>query len=292
MMEEAEITGEHRGAEEDSASQNADVSEVIRCAERYISAGEFSDALERLMEAKRSQPDNVYIQAIIERAESLRKEAKRLVSDSKKLQSGSQAGSNRYLSVTVGNQYKEGVRKDVEEPEAEEEGVEARVSQLTVVAWKLFEQGSYESAFQSLMKAYMLDPTSPSVLECEKTLLPAWEMLRRREMDPTPGASAQEPSPAPLTNGTSALKSSRRPGEEAGPEKSQQQNRLEELMRQKEIERREHERAMWREASRPPKKVGEIGSDDQPAGNPTPPSGEKKPPAGLFSRIKRNRLLG
>ena len=294
MMDEAGIAGDDRRADEDAASENAGVSEMIRYAERHILAGEYSVALERLMEAKRSQPGNVYIQAIIERVESLRKEARRLTSESKNLQSGSPAGSNRYLSVTVGNQYEEGVRTDAEEPLATEQGVEATVRHLTAVARELFEQGSYESAFQSLMKAYMLDPTSTSVLECEKTLLPAWDMLHKREMVSMPGASVQEPasSPTPLINGSSSPKPSRHPGEGAGPEKTQQQNRLEELMRQKEIERREHERAMWREASRPPKNVDGIGSEDQPAGNPALPPGDKKQPTGFFSRIKRNRLLG
>ncbi len=56
---------------------------------------------------------------------------------------------------------------------------EARVLQLTSAARQLMKLGLSEPAFESLMKAYLIDPLSPQVLSCEKTVLPAWELTRK-----------------------------------------------------------------------------------------------------------------
>ena len=68
--------------------------------------------------------------------------------------------------------------------------LQARVKRLTNVAINLFERGSYETAFDSLMKAYLLDPTSTYVMNCERTLLPAIELMRKRGTITSPATAS------------------------------------------------------------------------------------------------------
>jgi hypothetical protein len=66
-----------------------------------------------------------------------------------------------------------------------------------------------------------------------------------------------------------------------------EQRRLEILMRQKEQERKERERMMWREASKPPKVFGEDEVPDQQQ----PPAEGKIQSGSLFSRLKLGKFL-
>lgn len=94
-----------------------------------------------------------------------------------------------------------------------------RVFQLTATAQILARDGLLEPAFESLMRAYILDPGSPDVLACEKMVLPAYEQMKQSH----PGGG----SASPLTD----------------------EQRLLVLKAQKEAERRARERQLWEQAS-------------------------------------------
>ena len=74
-------------------------------------------------------------------------------------------------------------------PVAEENGLspqekETRILQLTSAAKQLLKLGLNEQAFESLMRAYLLDPMSSHVIACEKAVLPAWEIMQRQTFPP------------------------------------------------------------------------------------------------------------
>jgi hypothetical protein len=97
-------------------------------------------------------------------------------------------------------------------------------------------------------------------------------------------------------NGLSSFPpSSRRP--ESSTLSTQDSQRLEELKRQKEAERVERERAIWREASRLPRLLEEI-LEPVPPKEPEvlPPAAneqvEQKEPGGFFSKLRHGKFLG
>jgi hypothetical protein len=62
------------------------------------------------------------------------------------------------------------------------------------------------------------------------------------------------------------------------------------LKRKKEEERRERERAMWREASSAPRVPGTH--DEPPTPKATPQSGQQKPASTFLMKLKNGKLLG
>jgi hypothetical protein len=251
--------------------------EIIRAAEKFIQSQQYDLALRELATAQRVDPNNMYIKAIAERIHSLIQ--------------GDRTSSSRFLSVTVGKEFENGIK-----PEAPREvsPIEAQVQKLTAVASSHLRQGAYETAFETLFDAYLLDPCSPTVLESEKTLLPAIEMMRHRLRDVSP--SGRRPNPASEGLPSPAPTPAQAPSEES--------NRLHELMRRKEEERLSYERAKWREASAPPKPFEADGpvvapppviaeplisnmTLDQFLG-PEPPT-EPKPLRGFLSRFRRRK---
>jgi hypothetical protein len=100
----------------------------------------------------------------------------------------------RYLSVTVGNRFQGGIKgSDTDEPTSPEQ-TRLRIRELTETAHILLNRGLSESAFDTLMKAYLLDPLNPDVISAEKRVLPAWELAQRQKpatMNIDPGAAAQ-----------------------------------------------------------------------------------------------------
>jgi transposase len=77
---------------------------------------------------------------------------------------------------------------------------------------------------------------------------------------------------------------------------AQDSQRLEELKRQKEAERLERERAMWREASRLPRILEEMlepAPPKEPENSPPAPpeQGEQKEPGGFFSKLRHGKFL-
>jgi hypothetical protein len=165
--------------------------------------------------------------------------------------------------------------------------MKARVQRLVMVANNLFHRGSYETAFDSLMKAYLLDPTDPHVIACEQLLLPAWEMMRKRgtlgdseimkmngQLDAmlvSLNETRSAPKPAALT--------------QSEFQKTAEEIRIEKLRQKKETERAEKERAAFREASRPRTTVhAPIEQKPQPPASPAQ--------GGLFSKLRQGKFLG
>jgi hypothetical protein len=251
--------------------QSAATREVIRVAEKHINAREFDLAMEKLSMAQRMEPDNIYITAIVERIH-------RIVSES--------SNSGRFLGLTVGNEFEDGI-KPANEDARPPEGVDSQIRRLTSKASELMRQGAYETAFDSLMNAYFLDPVSPTLMESEKTLLPAIETMRRQKAGRTGsqiwGTLASLPPSVRRTDNPTL-----------SPEDSQ---RVEELMRKKEAERLERDRAIWREASRLPRILEEILEPVPPKDlEVSPPASpvqqdEQKEPGGFFSKLRHGKFL-
>jgi hypothetical protein len=247
--------------------QSPGTREIIRVAEKHIEAREFDLAMEKLSMAQRMEPDNIYITAIVERIH-------RIASES--------SNGGRFLGLTVGNEFEEGIKPSSEKTRPAE-GVDMLIRRLTSKATELIRQGAYETAFDSLMNAYLLDPVSPTLMESEKTLLPAIEMMRRQK---TGRGASQRMSglsffpPSERRTDTSTLS-------------AQDSERVEELKRQKEAERTEREREMWREASRVPRILGEILEPVPPKDleDSPPPADEEKEPGGFFSKLRRGKFL-
>jgi len=247
--------------------QSAATREIIRVAEKHIEAREFDLAMQKLSTAQRMEPDNIYITAIVERIH-------RLASES--------SSGGRFLALTVGNEFEDGIKPESERPRPTED-VDAQIRKLTSKASELIRRGAYETAFDSLMNAYFLDPVSPTLMESEKTLLPAIELMRKQK-------TGKEGSQRMM--GLSSLPpSGRRP--EGASLSAQDSQRLEELKRQKEAERMERERAMWREASRLPRILEEMlepvpPKDLEPS---PPPDPEAKESEGFFAKLRHGKFL-
>ena len=195
----------------------SNVSDIIRSAEKFLSEGRYDVALEQLSQARGLDPSNAYIDAIIVRAQNLRATQINPAQGWDPTLEGS-----RYLSVTIGKEFRGGIRP---EEAGSSEQIRLQIRQLTDTAAVLLNRGLSESAFDSLMKAYLLDPMNPDVIACETRVLPAWERVRQAH-----GAA----SPAGADGGSWS-----------------ETRRLSGLVRQKEEQRAEKERHAWRLASDP-----------------------------------------
>lgn len=247
--------------------QSAATREIIRVAEKYIDAREFDLAMQKLSVAQRMEPDNIYITAIVERIHRMAAES---------------SSGGRFLALTVGNEFEEGIKPEAEKARPAED-IDAQIRKLTTKASELIRRGAYETAFDSLMNAYFLDPVSPTLMESEKTLLPAIELMRRQK-------SGKEGSQR--MNGLPSLPpSARKP--DAGSLSAKDSQRLEELKRQKESERMERERAMWREASRLPRILEEILEPVPPKDldGPVPAADGEKESEGFFAKLRHGKFL-
>lgn len=252
---------------------NSGSSEIIRSAEKMIDARDYEQAMEQLSAAQRLDPENIYINAIIERIHQL---------------TASETGGGRLLTLTVGDEFDSGI-KPMGDSQRTGDDLDTRVKKLTSKASELVRRGAYETAFDSLMNAYLLDPVSPVVIETERTLLPAIEMMRKR-------GTIREGSQSQRLNPFGTLPpSGRRP--EASGLSPDDARRIEELKRQKESERLERERAMWREASRAPR-LSENPLEPEPPqhaaaeAEPAPAPEPEKEPAGFFAKLRLGKLLG
>ncbi|MGA9115352.1 MAG: hypothetical protein WB626_01090 [Bacteroidota bacterium] len=252
------------------------VAQLIRSAERFISLRKFHYAKDQLSLARTLDPRNSYIEAILQRVEALEL---RVAQD-----------PARYLAVTVGPEFNDGIRGkgDQASPLAPKE-LQARVRQLTSVAETFLDQESFDSAFDMLMKAYLLDPASPYVLMAERTVIPAW-FTHHRWSIPVPDDYRQylseerrEITMQQATEPQGKGGGVRVPDAETAAE---QESRLQALKLQKEMERRVREQEMWRKASEPPRV---YGPPEAPAEQPPPEkqAGDR----GLFARLKLGKFL-
>lgn len=166
----------------------APASELIRSAEKFIASGKLALAKEQLSIAQALDPNNSYIPAILDRLDILES---RVMANAPSMQD---QGGKRYLSVTVGSEFRNGIRPFGVEPQASAKEIQNRIRRLTSAAENFLENGAYKNAFESLMKAYLLDPLSPFVIACERTVLPAWEQARAGKRSPgvrDPGAEPE-----------------------------------------------------------------------------------------------------
>jgi hypothetical protein len=224
------------------------VSQFIRNAERLLAEEKFSMAMDQLIVAQQLDPENQYIRAIMERVVAL--------------QSKKGVPAPRPLGVTI-DKHPDPVPSDLQ-------GV---VKQLTETAVRYQQEGQLETAFNTLMKAYLMDPTSPFVLSAEKNVLPAWEMLRKKNatMEPVTARSAPAQADSPTV--------------QLDPVSIQ---RLQQLKEQRDQERRERERTLWREASNPPKFL-----DTEKSVPPPEPPGDtgSADEHGIFSKLRKKGLI-
>lgn len=164
-----------------SAAQPAgSASQYVRAAERYLLLEKFDMAMEQLAAAQQLEPNNQYILAVLERAQMLQHRGTLKDSEKKPDPGKTETQGHRYLSVTVGRQFDSGIRGMREDSPLSAQEVRLRVRQHVATAEALLSRGLSENAFESLMKAYLLDPLAPEVLACEKKVLPAWELTRNR----------------------------------------------------------------------------------------------------------------
>jgi hypothetical protein len=248
--------------------QSAATREIIRVAEKHIEAREFDLAMQKLSVAQRMEPDNMYITAIVERIHRIASET---------------TSGGRFLALTVGSEFEDGIKPESEKLHPAED-IDLQIRKLTLRATELIRRGAYETAFDSLMNAYFLDPVSPTLMESEKTLLPAIEMMRKQKT----GKEGSErmrglASLPPSARQTGTLSLS-----------AQDSQRLAELKRQKESERMDRERAMWREASRLPRILEEMLEPVPPKefmDEPPPAADDQKEPGGFFSKLRHGKFL-
>jgi len=278
-------------------------SHLIRSAEKLAASGRYDFAIEQLSVAQQLDPANKYIQAIIDRIRVMQNSPQ---DGSQKLEQLFNNSAQGQLAITVGPEFANGVKSADEESNLTPEDIHTKIRFLTNMANQYLESGSSEKAFHSLMKAYLLDPVSPYVVAAEKTILPAWESLRTRNYPPgveqrsvsesdkeivtTRGLDKESQLMSPLPFNDINPEPLPRPVRSL-PSTTDEQLRMEMLRQQKEQERVEKERAIWREASKPPK----IFGDDDPMNFPAPPKEEQQQPkphsGGLFSRLRLGKFL-
>ncbi len=184
--------------------------------------------------------------------------------------------------------------------------IEARVQRLTTVATNLFKRGSYQPAFESLMKAYLLDPTNPRVMDCEKTLLPALEVMRKGGLFASEGAQHEGGQNVQLARlltdrgaklaGTVddhavAAKNPAPVQLPPDPLHLLQQQRIEMLKRKAQQAKQEHEQQIWRDASKPPRVPKASQKEPPPTTETNPPSESQKIQGGLFSKFKQGKFF-
>lgn len=245
---------------------SAGVSQLIRIAEKYMASGRYALALEQLAMAHELDPGNQYIDAVTERAKVLSDTDRRNVPPPAGIRVSAGDDAGRYLSVTVGKQFTQGVRAVEEEIPMNSKELQRRVHELTDTAQILLNRGLSQSAFETLMKAYLLDPLNPEVVSCEQRVLPAWENFRRqRRIAP--------PIPSTLDSSSHDSQSDLR--------------RLEVLKRQRELEQLERERALWRKASSPSSSLPPGGA--KPSAAPASPSPKEKKDdhSGFFKALRK-----
>ncbi len=133
---------------------------LISAAEKNIEECRFADALDHLAAAEQIDPHNRSVRMIKELVKSLMANQKKQSMVQRVLSFSSEFGSRKIL------------RKEKAEPLSENQ---RRIRNLTSSAEFFFSRGAIDNAFESLMRAYLLDPAAPEVAECERRILPVWQ---------------------------------------------------------------------------------------------------------------------
>ena len=141
------------------------ITELISDAEKHIESKQYPVALEQLAAAEQIEPDNKSIHMIRELVKSLQAEKIK------------PSALKRLLSVTVDPKSPRGIKHSAPTTDAQ-----MRIRSLTSSAEYFLSRGAVDNAFESLMRAYLLDPVAPEVLACEQRVLPAWQKLHGRSV--------------------------------------------------------------------------------------------------------------
>lgn len=197
--------------EENHKSSNS-VSQYVRAAEQLLTSGKYEMALEALSIAQEMDPQNSNVQATVERALML--QAQVATNPSEQSELSAERTSSRTLSTTVGKQFDRGI-KSVGEVSPSPQEIHAKVRYLVDTAAIFIDRGMNESAFESLMRAYLLDPLAPEVISSEEKILPLLEVMRNsptRQVDAvhhglksTPQSKAVTTDQEPVTQGKTSL---------------------------------------------------------------------------------------
>jgi len=274
-----------------SSAGRPGVSEYIRAAERFVQARNYTQALEQLTQAQNYEPANKYIGAIIERVLNLQRINASGSTSPEPLPPLADTDTSRYLTITVDHGYENGIKPDT--PPITERNYAELIREFTRIARGYAKLGLPEAAFDALMKAYLLDPVSQDVVDCEKDVVPLWLNSRKHNQPAAPVQAVPSPAPPPQTTkppsqwapGFAPGSSSPTLREDLAAE--EEELRLEILKQQKELERQEREREIWRDASRVPIMFGSSGA---PAGDQTEfEGGFKKMRKGILKRFRRDR---
>ncbi len=137
------------------------ITQFISAAEKHIESQHYSLALEQLAAAEQIEPDNKSIKMIRDLVRSLQADYP------------NRTQSSRFLSVTIDPKSATGIKQDT----GGAPDVQRRIKSLTSSAQYFLTRGAVDNAFESLMRAYLLNPVAPEVLACEKSVLPAWQTL-------------------------------------------------------------------------------------------------------------------
>jgi tetratricopeptide (TPR) repeat protein len=280
-----------RNTEEGANFSTGGASHLIRSAEKLASSGRYDFAIEQLAVAQRLDPGNRYIQAIMDRIRAVQTQ------DGKSTFNVVTEGSTP-LSVTVDPRFTNGIRSQEDDQSLTPQDIPTKIRFLTNMAEQYLESGSSERAFDSLMKAYLLDPSSPYVIASEKAILPAWETSRsqmnmlnaNRSLDLSNNISNKESQTMAQTN-TNGINNITPRSFQQEPPSADERLRMEMLTQQKEQERLEKERSEWRDASRPFKIFGEDDAMNESTPQEPAPERPKPQTSGLFSKLRLGKFL-
>ena len=142
------------------------------------------------------EPQNSKLHAIVEQALMLYAQASANASQLSESPSGKE--SPRALSTTVGKQFDRGI-KSVDETSPSPQEIHAKVKHLVDTATVFIDRGMNESAFESLMRAYLLDPLAPEVISSEEKILPLLEVMRNRPAQQVTGVH-EDSTPLPQSD--------------------------------------------------------------------------------------------
>ena len=152
------------------------VLQYVRTAEALIRAGKYGVALDALAVAKELEPNDPSLQPLVEKV--LHAQARMATSTFHRMGVATLAEKgSRYLGVTVGKEFGGGIRGESQEESSSSEELHDRIRLILDVADSFLMRGMTESAFESLMCAYMLDPLAPDVIRSEERILPILEAL-------------------------------------------------------------------------------------------------------------------
>jgi predicted Zn-dependent protease len=133
---------------------------LISAAEKKIEASKYTEALDHIAAAEQIEPYNRSVRMVKELVKSLMANQKKPTVVQRVLSLTAEFSSGKFFSRQKAEPLSENQR---------------RVRNLTSSADYFMSRGAIDNAFESLMRAYLLDPAAPEVVACEQRILPAWQ---------------------------------------------------------------------------------------------------------------------